>query len=153
MPELTGLYYVGLTVRDVHASAAWYIRVLGMTKVLERLKADGLHREALLTHLGSGMLIGLISHEQNDGEPFSEFRTGLDHLEIGVADRAELESWIEHLDAHGVEHSDIKELSSSLIVTLRDLDNIQLELYVLEPQERVDSPPSARYCSGDGSMT
>ena len=132
IPDLRGLYYVGLTVRDVHASAAWYIRVLGMTKVLERLKADGVHSEALLSHLGSGMLIGLISHAANDGTPFSEFRTGLDHLELGVADRAELEAWVGHLDAHEVAHSEIKELSSSLIVTLRDLDNIQLELYVLK---------------------
>jgi glyoxylase I family protein len=133
MPELTGLYYVGLTVRDVHASAAWYMRVLGMTKVLERLKADGVHKEALLSHLSSGMLIGLISHKANDGRPFSEFRTGLDHLELGVSDRDELEAWVAHLDAHGVAHSEIKELSSSLIVTLRDPDNIQLELYVLKP--------------------
>lgn len=132
IPELQGLYYVGLTVRDVHASAAWYIRVLGMTKVLERLKADGVHSEALLSHLGSGMLIGLISHGANDGSPFSEYRTGLDHLEFGVSDRAELESWVSHLDEQGVAHSEIKELSSSLIVTLRDPDNIQLELYVLK---------------------
>lgn len=132
IPELRGLYYVGLTVRDVHASAAWYIRVLGMTKVLERLKADGVHAEALLSHLGSGMLIGLTSHGANDGTPFSEYRTGLDHLELGVADRAELEAWVSHLDALGVAHSEIKELSSSLIVTLRDPDNIQLELYVLK---------------------
>lgn len=131
MPELTGLYYVGLTVRDVHRSAGWYIRVLGMTKVLERLKPDGVHAEALLSHLGSGMLIGLISHEGNDGAPFSEFRTGLDHLEFGVASRAELDAWIAHLDQHGVAHSGIKERGSSLIVTLRDPDNIQLELYAL----------------------
>ena len=35
--------------------------------------------EVLLKHPASGLLIGLLQHPANPGEPFSEFRTGLDH--------------------------------------------------------------------------
>jgi catechol-2,3-dioxygenase len=75
------------------------------------------------------VLIGLVAHPGNDGEPFSEFRTGLDHAELGVPSREALEEWVERLDELGVEHSGIKEAALGAMVTFRDPDNIQLELY------------------------
>jgi hypothetical protein len=36
--------------------------------------------------------------------PFSEFRTGLDHLEFFVPRRADLDQWAKHLDTLGAVH-------------------------------------------------
>jgi Acetyltransferase (GNAT) domain len=41
--------------------------------------------EGLLRHPVSGPLLGLLQHPANPGEPFSESRAGLDHLEFEVA--------------------------------------------------------------------
>ena len=56
---------------------------------------------------------------------------GLDHLEIVVPDHQELSRWVGHLDALGVPHSGIKapDYSTAAMVTFRDPDNIQLELF------------------------
>jgi catechol-2,3-dioxygenase len=85
--------------------------------------------EVLLKHPVSGLLIGLLHHPANPGEPFSEFRTGLDHLEFEVADRDELERWEQRLTALGIAHSGIKDH----LVTFRDPDNIQLEFFWPKP--------------------
>jgi catechol 2,3-dioxygenase-like lactoylglutathione lyase family enzyme len=130
MPDITGLYFVGLSVRDVGRSTAWYTEVLGLTTVQEAVDADRRHGGVVLRHPPSGLLIGLFAHRSNPGEPFSELRTGLDHLEFGVANRAELEAWAARLDALGVDRSPIKERPSACILTFRDPDNIQLEFYV-----------------------
>jgi glyoxylase I family protein len=58
--------------------------------------------EVLLKHPVSDLLIGLLQRPANPGESFSEFRTGLDHLEFEVAGRQELEQWQERLTALGI---------------------------------------------------
>jgi catechol 2,3-dioxygenase-like lactoylglutathione lyase family enzyme len=132
MPEITGLYYVGLSVRDIRRSAAWYTELLDLTTVLERIADDGRAGEVLLRHPGTGMLLGLLAHSANPGDAFSEFRTGLDHLEFGVADRQALEAWMARLDHLAIVHSPIKERPTAFILTFRDPDNIQLEFYALK---------------------
>jgi catechol 2,3-dioxygenase-like lactoylglutathione lyase family enzyme len=135
VPEISGLYYVGLSVRDIRKSMTWYADALGLTTVLERIPDDGSTGEVLLRHPTTGMLLGLLSHQANPGDPFSEFRTGLDHLEFGVANRQELEAWMDHLDHLAIEHSPIKERPAAFILTFRDPDNIQLEFYALKDSD------------------
>jgi catechol 2,3-dioxygenase-like lactoylglutathione lyase family enzyme len=129
MPDITGLYYVGLSVRDIRKSMAWYAELLGLTIVSERIADDSSTSEVLLRHPGNGMLLGLLAHRLNPGDAFSEFRTGVDHLEFGVVSRRELEAWKTRLDELGIDHSPIKERPTSLILTFRDPDNIQLEFF------------------------
>lgn len=138
MPDITGLYYVGLSVRDIRASMAWYVELLDLSIVSERIADDVATSEVLLRQPGSGMLLGLLAHPANRGDAFSEFRTGLDHLELGVVSPEELEAWKARLDQLGIEHSDIKERPTALILTFRDPDNIQLELFY--PKIRVTQP-------------
>ena len=85
MPAISGLIYLGLSVRDARRSAAWYRELFGMDTVREQLDEAG-RGEVLLREPTSGLLIGLLAHPGpgNEGEPFSEFRTGLDHAELGV---------------------------------------------------------------------
>jgi glyoxylase I family protein len=128
VPAITGWVYVGLSVRDARRSAAWYRELLGLETLRERLDGTG-RGEVLLREPASGVLVGLVAHPGNDGEPFSEFRTGLDHAELGVPSREALEAWVARLDALGIAHSGIKQAALGAMVTFRDPDNIQLELY------------------------
>jgi catechol 2,3-dioxygenase-like lactoylglutathione lyase family enzyme len=80
-------------------------------------------------HPDAGVTIGLAGHAANPGEPFDELRTGLDHIAFTVTGRSELEGWLQRLEEHGVDHSPIKEGASGWLITFRDPDNIQLELY------------------------
>ena len=78
VPEITGLYYIGLSVRDNRRSTAWYAELLGLAVVVERIADDGRAGEVLLRHPGTGMLLGFLSHRANPGDAICEVRTGLD---------------------------------------------------------------------------
>jgi catechol-2,3-dioxygenase len=84
-----------------------------------------------MTIPGTSIFMGLDKHEAHQGERFEEHRTGLDHLAIGVTTREDLDRWVEHLDALGVEHSTINDITEpfpAATLCFRDPDNIALEL-------------------------
>jgi catechol 2,3-dioxygenase-like lactoylglutathione lyase family enzyme len=131
MAAITGQIVVVLTVREPDASAAWYAQLLGMEERGRYVLPDGRVGQVCLADPRSGLAICLVGHAANPGEAFSEFRTGLDHLEFLVARRSDLDAWAERLDTLGVDHSGVKEPSytSNAMITFRDPDNIQLEFY------------------------
>lgn len=131
MPMLTGRLSLTLTVRDPVASAAWYERVLGLLALHEYADSDGNVSQVCAGDRETGLLLCFVRHREHDGEPFSEFRTGLDHLEFFVPSREDLNSWAARLDALGITHSGVKgpEWSKNAIITFRDPDNVQLELF------------------------
>ena len=61
-------------------------------------------------------------HSGRAGDAFDPLRIGLDHIAFEVADRAELTSWMAHLDELGVGHSPVQELGHSFFVSLEDPD-------------------------------
>jgi len=131
--------YVGPSVSDARPSARWYRELFGMETIRETFASSNWASdwdEVLLKHPVSGLLIGLLQHPANPGDPFSEFRTGLDHLEFEVADRDELERWEQRLTELGIAHSGIKDH----LVTFRDPDNIQREFFWAKANF-VASPP------------
>jgi glyoxylase I family protein len=141
MPEFTGVSHVELTVRDADRSATWYERVLCMQLMGEfaDLATPGVAaRVVQVRHPATGMTFGLIQHESGDDSAFSELRVGLDHLALSVDSRDELELWVEHLDGCGVPHSGISEMPYGSVVVLRDPDNIQLELFALATDFRIE---------------
>jgi hypothetical protein len=88
----------------------------------------------LLVDTRSGLAIGLHTNTGNDGVPFDEARTGLDHVGFNVASREELEAWASWLDELGVEHSGIRTGDQPFpfaTLVFRDPDNIQLELFTV----------------------
>ena len=129
MPQITGVPFLGLSVRDVHRSAAWYTALFDLEPMRESPAGEWHCGAMILREPRSGLEIGLSAHRNNTGEPFSEARTGLDHVEFGVASRAELDGWVARLDALSIPHSGVKERSRACMVTFRDPDNIQLEFY------------------------
>ena len=68
-------------------------------------------------------------------DPFSEFRTGLDHLEFLLDRREDLDEWATKLDDLGIQHSGVKmpEYTRNAMLTFRDPDNIQLEFFWRAP--------------------
>jgi glyoxylase I family protein len=127
------ILYIGLSVRDARRSADWWRELLGMEVEKENFNSENWPaswNEVQLIHSESGFQIGFIEHPQNPGDEFSEFQTGLDHIELEVASRDELEQWRERLDTLGISHSGIKD---DHIIVVRDPDNIQFEFFLPEP--------------------
>jgi glyoxylase I family protein len=131
LPAVTGIHHVGLTVCDVDRSEKWYGEVFGFQRVFVETHNEGTGFAVVMNRPGTPLFIGLDNHDTNEGEHFGEHRTGLDHLAIGVAERDDLDRWVEHFDRLGVAHSKINESSEPFpyaTVIVRDPDNIQLEL-------------------------
>jgi len=126
-PSAAGLHHIALTVTDLEASIAWYQRVFGIAYQMEEAHEGGVGK--LLTDDRWGLIIVLHHHDANSGERFSERRTGLDHVGLAVASRAELEGWRRHLAELGVEYSPITDRPYGSVLVFRDPDNIQLELF------------------------
>jgi glyoxylase I family protein len=129
---ITGLHHLGLTVRDVEASAAWYAGVLGFRRTGEFAAPDGSRRKVFLQHEGLAIRLGLTQHRPGAAGPFDETRTGLDHLAFAVSARADLDAWAARLAAAGVTCSPVAPANSvpgAAVLVFRDPDNIQLELF------------------------
>jgi catechol 2,3-dioxygenase-like lactoylglutathione lyase family enzyme len=128
---ITGVHHLGLTVRDVDASATWYGRVLRF-EVAGRFEApDGARRKVFLRHDGFGIRLGLTQHRGSAPNVFDETHVGLDHLAFGVGSLDELEAWARRLAGEGVTTSPIAPANTILggfVLVFRDPDNIQLEL-------------------------
>lgn len=130
-PTVAGYHHVGLTVCDVERSEAWYGKAFGFQRVFVEPHNGGTGYAVVMSIPGTSVFIGLDKHDDHQGERFAEHRTGLDHLSIGVATREDLDQWVEHLDALGIEHSkidDITEPFPAATLCFRDPDNIALEL-------------------------
>ncbi len=135
MPSITGRVEVNLTVRDPVQSAAWYIELLAMETKYDFDPGDGRPHYICLTEPQSGLVLCLVGHPANTGEPFTEFHTGLDHLEFLVSAREDLDRWASHLDRLGIPHSGINDPAHTpnAMLTFRDPDNIQLEFFWRAP--------------------
>ena len=136
-PGVTGLHHLSLTVTDLDASLDWYRKVFRADHDDTQFPHYGQEDTGygvLLTVPGSGLAIGLHKNVSNQGESFSETRTGLDHVSFNVAARTDLEAWTDWLDELGVPHTGIRDLTEPFVystVVFRDADGIQLELFAL----------------------
>jgi catechol 2,3-dioxygenase-like lactoylglutathione lyase family enzyme len=129
---ITGLHHLGLTVRDVQASAAWYEDVLGFRRSGEFEAPDGSRSKVFLRHEGLSIRLGLTQHRPGPGGPFDETHPGLDHLAFAVPGRADLDAWAGRLAAAAVTHSPVaaaNTVTGAAVLVFRDPDNIQLELF------------------------
>ena len=132
MPDITGFSHVSFTVRDRGRSSAWYQDVLGFEHHSE-VEADGFTRTRL-RHPRSGVMVTLTQHDRGVGDRFDEARTGLDHLSLATSGVDDIKAWKRRFEDHGVDHSEIKELGpGAAMITFRDPDNIQLEVFGAAP--------------------
>ena len=135
VPSISGRVEVNLTVRDPAMSATWYSKLLGLQVLYDYAGEDGRLHYIALVEPESQFVLALVGHHEHSDEPFSEFRTGLDHLEFLVDRREDLNDWAERLNVLGIPHSGVKEpgYTRNAMVTFRDPDNIQLEFFWRAP--------------------
>jgi glyoxylase I family protein len=135
VPSITGRVEITLTVRDPARSARWYSQLLGLAELYDYTGDDGQMHYISLLDPNTGFGVALVGHAANTGDEFSEFRTGLDHLEFLVERREDLYEWAERLNELGIEHSGVKEpkYTRNAMLTFRDPDHIQLEFFWRAP--------------------
>jgi catechol 2,3-dioxygenase-like lactoylglutathione lyase family enzyme len=123
----TNVHHFRLTVSDVDRSVSFYTGVLNFRKLMD------LNPGAFLSNGAVGLGIGPFPDPPRaiKGDRFDENRIGLDHLSFAVPSRQALEDAVGVLNAHGVAHSEVKDLGEAFgiaILVFRDPDNVQLEL-------------------------
>ena len=136
-PTRPSLHHVALTVSDFGRSIPWYEEVFSIKFLMDAPHEGGTGK--LLADETMSLIIVLHVHDAHDGAPFSERRTGLDHVGFAVPSRAELVAWQDHLASLGVERmavadraltqSPIADTPYGGVLVFRDPDNIQLELF------------------------
>ena len=109
------------------SSAEWWREVLGLVFMT---RTEGETFDVWTLRHPLGITVSVMTHQETEHEEFDEPRVGLDHFALQVADRDELERWLEHLDGCTVRNSAIVDAQWGPTVVLRDPDNIQLELFV-----------------------
>ncbi len=129
MPTLAGYSHLSLTVTDLDKSTEWYREVLGFSLDSE-VKGDGFRRNRL-RHPDAGITLTLTAHDAGSGDRFDERRTGMDHVSFAVPSMEDLHGFRERFAERGVDQSEVKPTASGAggIVTFRDPDNIQLEVF------------------------
>src|SRR5947207_10358701 len=103
MPDFPSITHVALTVNDLSVSVPWYRRLFDADPVMDEDTGPFRH----VVWLAGPTLVSLHGFPESSGDRFSEFRTGLDHVAFGCANRAELEQWQARLEALGVAHGGI----------------------------------------------
>ncbi|MGH2725867.1 MAG: VOC family protein [Actinomycetota bacterium] len=128
MPATEGVSHTALTVTDLDASVAWYLRVFGGTILWREDQGD--HKFVLV--FAPPLAIGLHRHAKTPGgDVFDERRVGLDHISFQVPDRSALDEWAKRLDELDIAHSPVTEAPYGTVLVFRDPDNIQLEFFAL----------------------
>jgi len=131
MPEILAFHHLSLSVTDLGRSTKWYQQLLGLEVVAE-LEGKGFRRNRLRSPT-SGLTITLTVHDQRASDIFDERRPGMDHVALLVG-AGEVEDLKRQFEALGVVHSEIKTTAAgAAMITLRDPDNIQIEV-LGEPQ-------------------
>ncbi|MBV8183033.1 MAG: VOC family protein [Mycobacterium sp.] len=127
MPVFSGVSHISFSVRDAEASAQWWARLLDLTEI-DRVHGDG-WRGILLLHPPSRTIIEFQQHDANGGEAFDPRRTGFDHMEFKVDKRSDLDEWLARFEQLGVTHSPIADREYGGVLTFKDPDGIQFEMF------------------------
>jgi catechol 2,3-dioxygenase-like lactoylglutathione lyase family enzyme len=127
MPTFSKVSHTSFSVRDAEASAQWWTALLELTEI-DRVAGDGWHA-ILLIHRSTRTIIEFQQHDENRGEQFDPRRTGFDHMGFKVDNRAELDDWLARFEQLGVNHSPINEREYGAVLTFKDPDGIQFEMF------------------------
>jgi glyoxylase I family protein len=119
--------HISFSVRDARASARWWRETLGF-ETLEPVQGDGWSGEVMI-HRPTATVLEVQQHDANHGERFDPTRTGFDHLGFKVDDPAELNVWRKHFEDAGVTHSPIATRDYGAVLTFKDPDGIQFEMF------------------------
>jgi glyoxylase I family protein len=126
-PKTPGVHHVALRVTDLPRARRFYIDTLGFPVAFET--------DSLVLFLAGGTAIGLRAPEDGrtpDGDVFSPFRAGLDHIALACTDESELERVANALAEAGIENTGVKmdETLGKRYVAFKDPDRIAWEFYM-----------------------
>ena len=139
MAEIVGYDHISLSVTDLDRSVAWYVNVLGLEEIAE-VTGPSFQRKRLSAADGA-VIVALTQHDEASPDAFSELQAGIDHVAFRLGSDDDLQSLKERFERLGVTHSEVKAPSpGSTMITLRDPDNIQLEVWVRRPDEKDEHP-------------
>jgi glyoxylase I family protein len=127
MPTFSRVSHISFSARDAEASAQWWARLLDLTEI-DRVKGDSWHG-ILLLHRPSRTIIEFQQHDENRGEAFDPRRTGFDHMGFKVDRRSDLDAWLARFEQLGVTHSPIADREYGGVLTFKDPDGIQFEMF------------------------
>jgi glyoxylase I family protein len=130
MPTFSKVSHVSFSARNAEKSAQWWSNVFDL-KEIDRVAHDSWHA-ILLIHPPSATIIEFQQHAENKGEEFDPRRTGFDHMGFKVDSRAELDDWRQHFERLGVTHSPIADADYGSVLTFKDPDGIQFEMFYRE---------------------
>jgi catechol 2,3-dioxygenase-like lactoylglutathione lyase family enzyme len=128
--SFAGVHHITLNVTDLARSRRFYEGVLGLVVDQDFPPEPGYHGKLRL-RLADGTRIVLVPPLPGtpDGDQFSEYRIGLDHISLGVPG-AELERLVDALRQAGVQTSGIqRDALGPALVCFRDPDNIAWECF------------------------
>ena len=131
------IHHVRLTVTDIARSKDFYIRLLGAGPAVDfsdqagdpAVLADPQRIYGGCVFSVGDQLLGLRPVAEA-GDRFRSTRVGLDHLSLAVGSAEDLQEAAARLDAAGVEHGEVTELTGFgiAILSVQDPDDINLEL-------------------------
>jgi glyoxylase I family protein len=147
VPSISGRVEVNLTVRDP-ASTAWYSKLLDLEVLYDLVGEDGQMRYIALVEPQSQLVLCFVGHRGHSGERFSEFQTGLDHLEFLVDRREDLKEWAHRLNRLGIRHSGVKEPEYTRNAILTSVTRQHPARVLLEGTNTVSVPLSRRLWAG-----
>jgi catechol 2,3-dioxygenase-like lactoylglutathione lyase family enzyme len=123
---VSGVHHVTFPVSDLETGIDWFARVLRATHVprLDHHEQGKALFAVIMTVPGLDMPIQLRRFGAQDPAP-----SGWIPVSFGVADRAELDRWVVHLDACGVEHSSVRHARVGHAVDFTTPDGVGIQLY------------------------
>jgi glyoxylase I family protein len=129
MPTFNGVSHISFSVSDCERTAQWWKEVFGLEQVY--VVEEDTWR-AILLGLPDGNAIEFQQHDANQGETFDPARTGFDHMGLKVDSRDDLVLWQSHFEQLGVEHTPVADREYGSVLTFKDPDRIQYELFYME---------------------
>jgi glyoxylase I family protein len=127
--QTSGMHHITIRVTDMGSSTRFYSEVLGFD-------VQSVADDLALFKAGPTLIVLRLPLEGTpEGDRFSEYRIGVDHLAFSVDDRNELEKLVTVLGEAGVETAGIEvdPVLNKEYVCFRDPDNVQWEFYGVEP--------------------
>jgi len=124
--KTTGIHHLALRSTDLERSRRFYAEILGFPVVLEAPN--------IFIFLAGSSAVAVRGPEAGtpQGDMFSPFRVGLDHVALACTDEAELERVALALSEAGVENTGAKldEVLGKRYVAFKDPDRIAWEFYM-----------------------
>ncbi len=135
MPSFTDVSHISFSVRDCEKTASWWREVFELGPPILTIDDEDGWR-AILLLLTDTIAIEFQQHDRNQGETFDPARTGFDHMGLDVDSRESLEEWQRRFERLGVEHTPVVDREYGSVLTFKDPDRIQFELFYMSDQQR-----------------